>query len=293
MTAIELTGAKRELHIRDTTQVDPASMFKLYYAGLAFERIELGKWQLSTKLSSENSVKTCLRLMISFSDNECASDFRTKLGISSINKRLLSWGLSSSHIVTNSRGQYLTKHTTTGDLAHFLKELHAGNILNANNTSGLIDLMKNQVWRGRISSGIQLGIQVASKSGQLLTNNGMIEADSALVYSPSSTYLLVVVGTSGATGVAVRGVSKLVYESWQGPITSRAIYPKAQLIVAKKTYLRNHAGGRILKTLAAGSALELLWSERSWLYVVSGSTKGFVYENAVRLSNRYLHWGDL
>lgn len=293
VTAIELGGQQREIHLRDSTQVDPASIFKLYYAALAFEKIQQGKWTFRTKLSSNYSVQTCLRLMISYSDNECAVDIRGKLGIQHINSRINQWGLTSSHIVANSRGEYLTKHTTTADVARFLKQLQAGNLLDAGNTANFIALLKGQVWRGRISSGIQGGVPVASKSGQLLVNNGMIEADSAIIYGPKSTYVLVVIGSGGAKGLAVRGVSKLVYENWQAPISNRASYSKSQLVIREKTYLRTRPGGPVIKTLSVGAAIELEWSQRGWLYVQSGTRKGFIYENTVRLSNGYLRWGEL
>ena len=293
VTALEIGGEARELHVRDTTQVDPASIFKLYHAGLAFEKIQLGHWTPTTKLASKYSVQTCLRLMISYSDNECAVDIRSKLGIPYVNSRLKAWGLTSSHIVFNSRGEYLTKHTTTKDVAHFLKQLHGGTLLNPGMTSNFQTLLKGQVWRARISSGLEAGVPVASKSGQLLTNDGMVEGDSAIIFGPKSTYLLVVIGTSGATGSAVRGVSAMVYEDWQGPIAVRASYPKAQLVAVGKTYLRTRPGGPIIKTIAAGSSVRLEWSLRGWLYVVHGSNKGFVYVNSVRLSNRYLQWGEL
>jgi beta-lactamase class A len=293
VTAIELGGQQREVHIRDSTQVDPASIFKLYYAALAFEKIQQGKWTFRTKLPSNYSVQTCLRLMISYSDNYCATDFRGKLGISHINSRINQWGLLSSHIVATSRGEYITKHTTTADVARFLKQLHSGNLLNAGNTANFITLLKGQVWRGRASSGIQSGVPVASKSGQLLVNNGMIEADSAIIFGPGSTYIFVVIGSGGATGLAVRGASKLVYENWQAPISNRATYGRSQLVVSAKTYLRTRPGGPVIKTLPIGSAIELEWSQRGWLYVQSGTRKGFIYENTVRLSNGYLRWGGL
>jgi hypothetical protein len=231
--------------------------------------------------------------MISYSDNYCATDFRGKLGISHINSRINQWGLLSSHIVATSRGEYITKHTTTADVARFLKQLHSGNLLNAGNTANFITLLKGQVWRGRASSGIQSGVPVASKSGQLLVNNGMIEADSAIIFGPGSTYIFVVIGSGGATGLAVRGASKLVYENWQAPISNRATYARSQLVVSAKTYLRTRPGGPVIKTLPIGSAIELEWSQRGWLYVQSGTRKGFIYENTVRLSNGYLRWGGL
>ena len=293
VTALEISGSNREVHIRDETQVDPASIFKLYYAGFALEKIQQGKWKLATKLSSNYSVQTCLRLMISYSDNECAVDIRQKLGIAHINSRLKSLGLNNSHVVLNSQGEYLTKHTTTADIATFLELLQSGELLNQTQTTLFISLLKGQVWRARISSALPIGTVVGSKSGQLLTNSGMIEGDSAIIFGPESTYILVVIGGSGATGAAVRGVSDLVYRSWQGSVTLASNYPSAQMVTSSKTYLRTRPGGSVIRTLNSGTSLTLDWSERGWLYVKVGARKGYVYQNTVRLSNRYLRWGAL
>lgn len=292
VTALEIAGGAREVHLQEGTQVDPASIFKLYYAGLAFEKIQSGKWSLSTKLASNYSVQTCLKMMVSFSDNECAVDLRQKLGIKFINSRLLEFGLVNSHVVTNARGEYLTKHTTTADVAKFLKLLQSGELLDSTQTTRFRNLLKGQVWRSRISSALPIGTVVGSKSGQLLTNTGMIEGDSAIVFGPSSTYVLVVIGHSGATVAAVRGVSDLVYREWQGQISKASNYPSPQLTTIAKTYLRTRPGGPIIRTLVPGTSLTLDRSDRGWLTVRLGSRKGYVYQSTVRLSNRYLHWGS-
>ncbi|MFM2024079.1 MAG: hypothetical protein RLZZ56_92 [Actinomycetota bacterium] len=292
VTAIEISGGNRQVHLHDQTQVDPASIFKLYYAGLALEKIQNGKWSLSTKLASNYSVQTCLKLMISYSDNECAVDIRQKLGIKFINSRLLTLGLADSHVVTNSEGEYLTKHTTTANVAKFLSLLQSGELLDSTQTTRFRNLLKGQVWRSRISSALPVGTVVGSKSGQLLTNTGMIEGDSAIIFGPKSTYILAVIGRSGSTGAAVRGVSDLIYRQWQGQITKASNYPSAQLTTLVSTYLRTRPGGPIIRTLAPGTSLTLQWSERGWLMVRVGSRKGYVYQSAVRLSNRYLNWGS-
>ena len=293
VTAVELGGASRSLHIDDSTQVDPASIFKLYYAGLAYEKLQQGKWSLATKLASNYSVQTCLKLMLSYSDNDCASDLRAKLGVNHINTRLQQLGLLNSHIVLDSHGKYLTKNTTTADVATYLQKLQTGELLDTTQTARFIKLLKGQVWRSRISSALQVGTQVASKSGQLLTESGMIEGDSAIIFGPTSTYVLVVIGRSGAKSAAVRGVSDLVYRKWQCAVTVAATYPSAQLVTSQRTYLRTRPGGLILKTLPIGTAVSLQWSERGWLYVKVGTRKGYLYQSSVLLSNRYLRWGAL
>jgi beta-lactamase class A len=291
VTAIELGGARREVHLNDRNSVDPASIFKLYYAQFALEKVQQGKWSLNTRLKSNYTVSTCLKLMISYSDNECAADFREKLGSKYVNSRLSSLGLSESRILLDSRGNYKTKRTSTADVARFLEMLDRGQLLGAEQTTRLRNHLKAQIWRARISSALQAGTQVASKSGQLLTKSGMIEADSAIIYGPRSNYILVVIGRNGASGSVVRSISELVYRSWQGPITTASNYPKAQLVTISKSNLRSTPGGRVIKTVPGNSAVTVDWNSRGWVYVKVGSRNGYIYHNNLRLSDRYLQWG--
>lgn len=291
VTAIELGGAGREVHLNDRLAVDPASIFKLYYALFALEKVQQGKWSLNTRLGSNYTVTTCLKLMISYSDNECAVDFRKKLGSNYINSRLSSLGFSESRIFLDSRGNYRTKRTSTADVARFLEMLDRGQLLGAEQTTRLRNHLKAQIWRARISSALQAGTQVASKSGQLLTKSGMIEADSAIIYGPRSNYILVVIGRNDATGPVVRGISDLVYRAWQGTITAASNYPKAQLVTISKSNFRSTPGGRVIRVLPANTAVSVEWNSRGWVYVKVGIRKGYLYHNTLRLSDRYLRWG--
>ena len=291
VTALEIGGAGREIHIDERRSHDPASVFKLFYALLAMEKIQKGTWSLKTKLGSNYAVATCLKLMLSYSDNECAADFRKKLGTKYVNSRLAALGFTDSRIVTDSRGNYKTKRTTTRDVAALLAALNGGELLNGVNTALFREHLENQIWRARISSALDAGTQVASKSGQLLTPKGMIEADSAIVYGPKSTYVLVVIGNNNASGAVIRGISDLIYRAWQGSSTRASNYPSAHLVTATKTYLRSTPGGRIVKTLNTNAAVTVQWSLRGWVYVKVGTSKGYLYHSKMKLSSRYLRWG--
>lgn len=291
VTAIELGGQAREVHMNDRLQVDPASIFKLYYALFALEKIQTGVWSTGTRLGSNYLVTTCLKMMLSYSDNECASDFRKKLGSKYVNGRLAKLGFTDSRIILDSRGNYGGKRTSTRDVAKLLTSLEKGQLLNAANTTRFRNYLKAQIWRARISSALQAGTPVASKSGQLLTKWGMIEADSAIVYGPTSTYVLVVIGIHNATGSVVRGISDLVYRHWQGAITRASNYPSAQLVTSVKANFRSYPNGRIIRVVPAGTSVTVQWTTRGWVYLKIGSTKGYLYHDTLKLSARYLRWG--
>jgi beta-lactamase class A len=293
VTAIELGGANRSVHINGSTSVDPASIFKLYYAWLALERIHQGTLGFTTKLTSGYQLGTCLKLMISYSDNYCTVDIRSKLGNAYVNSHLSELGLTESRIVLDSQGKYLTKVTTTDDVATFLTKLHRGELLNTTYTSKFIEYLKAQIWRSRISSALPVGTQVASKSGQLLVDSGMIEGDSAIIYGPTSTYVLVAIGTNNATASAIRGISDLIFRAWQGNIQIASNYSSYQLVAPTTVYLRSKPGGWVVKTIKAGTAIKVYWNNRGWVYVNAAGRKGYIYYSRMRLSNRYLNWGGL
>lgn len=293
VTALELGGAGRSVHINGSTKVDPASIFKLYYAWLALEKIQQGSLGYATKLVSGYQLGTCLKLMISFSDNYCTVDIRSKLGNTYVNTRLAEVGLTDSRIILDGHGKYVTKETTTDDVATFLAKLHRGELLNSTYTAKFIEYLKAQIWRARISSALPVGTQVASKSGQLLVDSGMIEGDCAIIYGPSSTYVLVVIGTNDATSPTVRGVSDLVYRAWQGVIPTASNYSTYQLVAPTKLYLRSSPGGWVIKTIKVGTPIKVYWNKRGWVYVNAAGRKGYIYYSKMRLSNRYLHWGGL
>jgi beta-lactamase class A len=293
VTALELGGSNRSVHINGSSTVDPASIFKLYYAWLALEKIQQGNLGYATKLVSGYQLGTCLKLMISYSDNYCTVDIRAKLGNAYVNTRLSDLGLADSRIVLDSHGKYVTKETTTDDVATFLAKLHRGELLSTIYTAKFIEYLKAQIWRARISSALPVGTQVASKSGNLLVDSGMIEGDSAIIYGPTSTYVLVVIGTNDATGPAVRGVSDLVYRAWQGDIETTSSYSTYQLVAPTKLYLRSSPAGWVIKTIKAGTPIKVYWNKRGWVWVNAAGRKGYIYYSKMRLSNRYLHWGGL
>jgi beta-lactamase class A len=291
VTALEIGGAGREIQINDRKSHDPASVFKLFYALMVLEKVQLGTWSLNTRIGSNESVSICLKMMLSYSDNQCTQDFRKKLGNKFVNARLKDLGFVDSRISTDTRGNYVTKRTSTRDVAKLLVGLERGQLLNQSNTSRFKEYLKGQIWRARISSALQAGTQVASKSGQLLTPAGMIEADSAIVYGPTSTYVLVVLGNNGASGSVIRGVSDLVYRQWQGPIIRHSNYSSAQMVTSKKASFRATIGGRLIKVLPANTAVTVKWTVRGWAYVKVGSTKGYLNHTTLKLSSRYLRWG--
>ena len=58
VTAIELGGSGREVQLNGNREVDPASIFKLFYAQLALEKVQQGSWTLQARLGSGYMLST-------------------------------------------------------------------------------------------------------------------------------------------------------------------------------------------------------------------------------------------
>ncbi len=235
----ELDGDQRTAVVDGEREVEPASTIKLFYAYAALLDVEAGLISLDAEIAPGVTVATCLRVMIEISDNLCAEDLRAAVGFQRINELLASQGYTGTYVVLDAEGNFVTKRTTTDDLVTLLTRLDEGSLLGAESTELLMTHLRAQMWRNKISSGVQVGTVVASKSGTLMTDTGMMQGDAAIVYGERSSYVLAVLGTDDAVPEAIRGVSAIVYRHLQGSLRSPARYPESQFITTVETALRD------------------------------------------------------
>ena len=288
VTVTELDGEQRTLSLNGAKRVEPASTMKLFYAWAALRAIDEGTLTLATPLSSGVSVGRCLTVMIQVSDNQCAVELRLKLGMRKLNLLFTSEGYANTYIVLDSKGHYVTKRTSTDDLALLLARLEQGALLSEEGTNRFKKLLLAQIWRHRISSGVAAGTVVGSKSGQLWVSSGMVEADTAIIHGVHSTYVLTVIGTNGAAGNTVRGISTIVYWHLQGSFKVKASFQLNQFVTTIKVKLRKAPGGSLVKYLPKGTAVQVLYSNREWMRVKAGTRYGWVPIQALTLRASYL-----
>lgn len=158
-----------------------ASTYKLFISQLLFDRINGGQIGWSDAIQG-TTVETCLRNTIVLSANNCAEQWIGEWGRSTINSNLYAKGYSSA----TSFMMPDATHTSAADLQKLLMGLHSRTMFNGSDTSRLIDLMKQQVYRRGIPAG-STGV-VADKVGFLWDYLN----DAAIVYHPRGTYVLVV-----------------------------------------------------------------------------------------------------
>jgi beta-lactamase class A len=284
----ELDGDMRSVSLGGTKRVEPASTIKLFYAWAALRAIDNGTLNYSTRLRSNVTVRRCLIVMIQVSDNNCAVDLRLKLGMTKLNSLFKSEGYPNTYIVLDSKGRYVTKRTSTNDLALLLARLERGELLSETQTAFFQKMLLAQIWRQRFSSGVAKGTVVASKSGQLWVSSGMVEADTAIIHGPNSTYVLTAIGTHGASTIAMRGLSTVVYRHLQGDFDTRASFPSQQFVTTTDTYIRRAPNGSLIKALQTGTAVQVISSSHTWMWVKVGSTHGWVPFSHLKLRDAYL-----
>jgi beta-lactamase class A len=287
VTVTELDGEQRTMSLNGSKRVEPASTIKLFYAWATLRAVDEGTLTLDTRLSSGVTVGRCLTVMIQVSDNQCAVDLRLKIGMGKLNRLFANEGYADTYIVLDSKGQYVTKRTSSDDLALLLARLEEGALLSEAQTNEFTKRLLAQIWRHRIGSGVAAGTVVGSKSGELWVPSGMVEADTAIIHGEHSTYVLTAIGTHGAVGTTIRGISTIVYRHLQGDFEVRASFPSQQFVTTTKVKLRTAPAGSLAKYLPKGTAVEVLYSNRNWMRVKAGTRYGWVAFEELSLRKAY------
>lgn len=283
----ELTGAKRSTSVYGATKREPASTSKLFIAYAVLDRIDDGKLSFSNKTSSGTTIKDCLRVLIEVSDNYCARELMAVVGRGTLNAKLSAEGYVGTQFSSAANSSGWNKTSTANDLALLLSRLQNKQLLSVSSTTHLLTLLERQVFRTRIASGLPDGVRSASKPGELYLASGMLQLDVGIVYGPTSTYVLTVMGQGNATKDAIKAISKTVFLHLQGyPSSTKTVTYSAQQMKAKSSSpLRSTPGGSSIATIPAGAKVEVISSQRTWYYVKVNGRSGWM--SAAVLASRW------
>jgi beta-lactamase class A len=198
---VELDGQSRRGTYNDTRVFETASTYKLFVAYGTLKRIESGAWHWSDQVNGGRDLTKCFDDMIVKSDNACAEALLSKIGYATLTNEIHAIGLNNSSFVKS----YI--QSTAADEATFLGALQAGQLLSPSSTSTLISAMKRNIYRQGIPAGA---------SGTVADKVGFLYAllhDASIVYSPSGTYVLVIM-TDGSSWGTIADLTRQI-ESWR------------------------------------------------------------------------------
>ena len=194
------------------TQLKSASLYKLFAAQLAYQRIDKGLWYLGQTMDSERGydLEKCLQVMITVSDNECGRAILIRSGINAIDTTAMT---ELGYPDTDLSGTY-TKSSAT-DVAKILKNVYYSENLSKASSQSFLDLLAAQDINERLPQGLPDGVQIMHKTGDL---EGYVH-DAGIVRSINGDYIIVVmsgpdrsVPTYAERYLPFAEISKSVYE---------------------------------------------------------------------------------
>jgi beta-lactamase class A len=286
----EIGGDQHQVGIDENRRIEPASVIKLFWAWAVLKRVDEGTITLNTTLRTGFTWDRCLNLMIKVSDNDCSAWIREGLGNNTLNAQLLASGYPNTQIVLDAYGKYKTKYTTAADTSLLLERLEQGTLLTPLSTLYFRNLLKAQTFRTRITPGVQKGVVVENKGGNLWVTGGWTESDAAIVRGPHSTYVLVIYGRNEAKKAEIAAASKLVYQHTQNAsVTVANTFPRRQYTTKWLVWVRKTPNGRGIYQAKKGVLVELYYADRDWVKIKQdGKTAGFVRFSALQLRGAYL-----
>lgn len=275
VTVRQLGGLGETVSIGSGIRREPASMMKLFAAWAILTRAQMGWVNLNSVLPSGVTLGACLKVMIHASDNYCHTDIVHWIGIPAINKMIKDAGFANTaygSVPVGTSVLYAGNRTTSNDLALLMQRLDEGSLLNRSWSDHLLGLMRSQIWRSRIASGIPPGIAQASKPGSLWIASGLTQGDTAIVYGSRYKYALSIMGDDNPPRDALKMISRTVYEHFNGTFGLAKVYPVDQMVTVAQAPLCSSPRPSIVAWAPAGTAIEVIDAQREW-YLVRWGTR--------------------
>lgn len=168
--------------------------------------------------------------------------------------------------------------------------MEQGALLSPSSTLYFHNLLKAQTFRTRITPGVQKGVVVENKGGNLWIAGGWTESDAAIVRGPQSTYVLVIYGRDEAKKAEIAAASKIVYSHIQRQnVTIPNAFPRRQYNTRWLVWVRKTPGGRGIYRAKKGVLVELLYADKDWVKIKQdGKTAGFVRFSSLKLRGAYI-----
>jgi len=196
--------------------MESASLYKLFAAQLAYQKVDSGQWRLNDLFDTSRNwtLKKCLEAMITVSDNECGRAILKRIGYQGINAAAMA---RLGYPDTDLSGVY-TK-SSARDVAALLEKLYSNEILTKSSGHAFLDLLAAQKINNRLPQGLPDGVQIMHKTGDL---DGFVH-DAGIVRSFNGDYIIVVMSEPDPSAqryadryAPFAEISKEVYETITG-----------------------------------------------------------------------------
>lgn len=216
-------------------QVRAASVIKIFVEAAAFQKIKDGELRLNQKIKLQDraieraygtgilqgygagyevTLKRCLELMMTHSDNRASNIVLDLVGIDYVNEFMQNMGCSKD----SSLGYYFyidgaTKSNwlTTRDVNMFFEKLYKGEVVSPKYDKMMINFMKKNTNKTKLVAGLPEGIECAHKTGSITIR----EHDCGIVYGESGDYVISVLGhevpNGASTWANIAKISETVY----------------------------------------------------------------------------------
>lgn len=208
----------------------PASLYKLWVMAAVFEKIKTRELQETDVLESsikelneefkiaseeaelkegeiKSTVGQALEQMITISHNYSALLLSSKVKNSSVMSFIRNHGFFQSGLGDPPR-------TTAEDIASFYEKLYKGEIVDAEYSKKMLDLLSRQKLNDRIPKYLPKETKVAHKTGELF----FFKHDAGIVFSEKGDYVLVALSETNSPKGAAERIAKLseaIYKYFQ------------------------------------------------------------------------------
>lgn len=192
----------------ENTVVPSASLIKIPVMMEIMRQVKSKKLSLSDRISVEKDAKVpfsiltmlsgtnnfslddIMTLMIVQSDNTAANILMDVAGMENVNDYIESIGLKNTALQRkmmdfNAKIEGRENYTTASDMAALLEMLYDGQAVDAESSSHMLEIMKNQLDTGSMMYGLPYETTVAHKTGEL----EFIEHDAGIVYLKNLDYI--------------------------------------------------------------------------------------------------------
>lgn len=242
LAAREAQGEKWSVSVKDLSsneimdynaseKMQSASVVKVFIMGAVYDRMCYPSTQerlIAANESYDGELRYLLEQMITISDNNAANQLITKLGEGDFKKgaEVVNQFCKENGYASTSIGRAFLESNPTGDnytsaedCTKILSDIYHGTCVNEEASEKMLDILKNQTVKTKISMGVPVEIKTANKTGEMPEGYGLgcIENDMAIVFTEKGDYIITVLsnelgGRNEEAKQVIRQISNDIYK---------------------------------------------------------------------------------